>query len=334
MDSAIVEALKFLGLAVTGAFGVWGVVVTARASRRNAIDGAITQLHIAGGAQQAQKAVAETQAHAQTTIAEQLQATELIKALFSGFEKRVQDLETEAGINKTELSGARTELQQVRKDFVELTRANFDCEKRAVKLQARVLELEGRLDELSFEVAQKETTIRTLQTEMALLEEKTDGRADPQGVNVHGLMTITEPGMEVPQRLADRLVLVCDDNADARELLCLAIHLHGGTAFGVESAVKAIAAFQASHFDCLALDIGLPDMDGCALIRRLREIETVDGRRPTPALGISAFARAEDRVRALAAGFGGYLTKPVEHDILITAIVDAIERPRTTGPLA
>jgi CheY-like chemotaxis protein len=66
-------------------------------------------------------------------------------------------------------------------------------------------------------------------------------------------------------------------------------------------------------------DIGLPEVDGYELVRRIRDEERANGAR-TPAVALTAFARIEDRVKALAAGYQMHVAKPVEPGELLTIV--------------
>jgi DNA-binding response OmpR family regulator len=86
--------------------------------------------------------------------------------------------------------------------------------------------------------------------------------------------------------------------------------------------------FQA---DVLITDIGLPEEDGFALIREIRVRENERGGY-LPALALTGFTRAEDRVRVLAAGFQGHLAKPIDPTELTTAIAALARSPRQRQP--
>ena len=71
----------------------------------------------------------------------------------------------------------------------------------------------------------------------------------------------------------------------------------------------------------LVSDIGMPGEDGYSLITKVRALAPADGGQ-TPAIALTAFARAEDRARALAAGFDMHVAKPIEPTELLISIVD------------
>ena len=114
-------------------------------------------------------------------------------------------------------------------------------------------------------------------------------------------------------------VLLVEDEADTREFVARLLEACGAVVTSVPGAAEAIAAFRTSPPDLLISDIGLPDVDGYDLIRRLRR-ETPRGRAKIPAIALTAYARSEDRTRALLAGFQGHLAKPVEATELVATV--------------
>jgi PAS domain S-box-containing protein len=113
------------------------------------------------------------------------------------------------------------------------------------------------------------------------------------------------------QLLAGLGVLVVDDEADARELLTAVLTSYGAqvrTAATVEDGVRLL---RAQVPDVLVSDIGLPNEDGYALIRRVRALPDEQGGK-VPAAALTAYASLEDHRRALSAGFQVHVTKPIE----------------------
>ena len=102
-------------------------------------------------------------------------------------------------------------------------------------------------------------------------------------------------------------VLVVDDDADSLELLGVLLGNAGAKVTAVHSAREALAA--PGPFDVILSDIGMPEMDGYTLVRRVRSRDT---RADIPAIALTAYARAEDAERALRAGYQEHLTKPVD----------------------
>jgi signal transduction histidine kinase len=111
--------------------------------------------------------------------------------------------------------------------------------------------------------------------------------------------------------LASVRVLVVDDDPAARELLGGALARFGATVLTAASGQSALAQLFAQRPDVLIADLGMPGMDGYALIEQVRSLEPDLGGR-TPAIALTAHASSEDRRRALAAGFQHHLEKPVE----------------------
>jgi CheY-like chemotaxis protein len=120
-------------------------------------------------------------------------------------------------------------------------------------------------------------------------------------------------------------VLVVDDDADARELLQLALRQYGAEVAVAASAEEAYDAIVAEAPDVLVSDIEMPGSTGYDLIRRVRQSDAVEVRR-IPAVALTAYARTEDRVKALLAGFQTHVPKPVEPAELVTVIASLSQR--------
>jgi CheY-like chemotaxis protein len=110
-----------------------------------------------------------------------------------------------------------------------------------------------------------------------------------------------------------RRVLVVDDNQDAANSLAVLLRLEGhyvSTAYGASDALSAVEQLKP---EVVLLDIGLPQMDGYEVARRLQ----LRHARTCPRLiALTGYGQAEDRARALATGFSEHLTKPVDHEQL------------------
>jgi PAS domain S-box-containing protein len=124
-------------------------------------------------------------------------------------------------------------------------------------------------------------------------------------------------------------VLVVDDEPDAREILTVILEQCGAQVKAVGSAPEAWEALQGWKPRVLLADIGMPGEDGYALIRRVRALPPEQGGN-TPAAALTAFARTEDRVRALSAGFQIHVPKPVEPAELVAVVQNLA---RQTGKL-
>ncbi|MES2705928.1 MAG: PAS domain S-box protein [Verrucomicrobiota bacterium] len=114
-------------------------------------------------------------------------------------------------------------------------------------------------------------------------------------------------------------VLVVDDEKDARELLKRVLEDCGAAVTAAGSATEALALIQIRALDAVVSDIGMPGVDGYEFMRRVRALPPETGGR-IPAVALTAFARSEDRTRALQAGFLAHVAKPVEPSELIATI--------------
>lgn len=129
--------------------------------------------------------------------------------------------------------------------------------------------------------------------------------------------------------LAGVKVLVVDDEPDARMLVQRLLEDRRATVRTAASAAEAMARIAAERPDVLVSDIGMPGEDGFSLIRRVRALTAAEGG-ALPAVALTAYARAEDRVKAVLAGFQMHVAKPVEPAELLTMVASLAGR--TGGP--
>ncbi len=115
---------------------------------------------------------------------------------------------------------------------------------------------------------------------------------------------------ELPSLEGLRLLLV-DDEQDSREMLAAVLQQCGAVVRHVASAASALSALDEFRPDVLVSDIGMPGEDGYALIRQIRALKPARWG-ALPAVALTAYASAEDRVRVLAAGFQMHVPKPVD----------------------
>ncbi|MEO8551266.1 MAG: ATP-binding protein, partial [Kofleriaceae bacterium] len=120
-------------------------------------------------------------------------------------------------------------------------------------------------------------------------------------------------------------VLVVDDEQDTRELIADVMSGAGGVVATAASAAQAYVMLQADPPHVLISDIGMPDEDGCSLLRRVRALAPEKGG-DVPAIALTAYARAEDVRAATDAGFQLHLTKPVKPEKLLDAVVSWARR--------
>jgi signal transduction histidine kinase/CHASE3 domain sensor protein/ActR/RegA family two-component response regulator len=121
-------------------------------------------------------------------------------------------------------------------------------------------------------------------------------------------------------------VLAVDDERDARELLAELLTANGVDVRVAASGVDALATLKQWRPDVLISDIGMPDMDGYELLRELRFKENKSKHTRLPALALTAYATAEDRMRALQSGFQMHIAKPVDPEELTTVLASLTGR--------
>ena len=114
-------------------------------------------------------------------------------------------------------------------------------------------------------------------------------------------------------------VLVVDDDDEGRLIVAAQLEAHHAGVFTASSAAQAFDLLQSEHIDVLLADIAMPGEDGYALIRKLRAQQS-SALASIPAAALTAFARNEDRMRALKAGFQSHLAKPIDADLLVTTV--------------
>jgi PAS domain S-box-containing protein len=125
-------------------------------------------------------------------------------------------------------------------------------------------------------------------------------------------------------------VLAVDDEEDSLGLLRVVLEAAGARVTTASSAPAALGLIEAANPDVLVADIGMPEMDGFELIRRVRALS---GRgRDVPAAALTAFARSEDRTKALQHGFEMHLAKPVDPGELVAAVATLVRRSRLSRP--
>jgi PAS domain S-box-containing protein len=136
--------------------------------------------------------------------------------------------------------------------------------------------------------------------------------------------------IRVPLRLSGVRVLVVEDEEDTRDLLSAALGHSGAVVDLAASAEEALANLGRRRPDVLVCDIGMPVEDGYALLTRVRALAAEEGGL-VPAVALTAYARSDDRRRALAAGFQVHLAKPVDPDELISVVARMAGRPRSSS---
>jgi CheY-like chemotaxis protein len=122
-------------------------------------------------------------------------------------------------------------------------------------------------------------------------------------------------------------VLAIDDEADARHLIKRILVGCGAQVETADSGAAALRYLRRTKPDVLIADIGMPGEDGYTVMRNVRQLPTQEGGN-TPAIALTAFARSEDRRRAVLNGFQMHIAKPVEPSELIAMVASLAGRTR------
>jgi signal transduction histidine kinase/ActR/RegA family two-component response regulator len=145
-----------------------------------------------------------------------------------------------------------------------------------------------------------------------------DGAPEPES-------TRRTPVLREAVDLAGTRIVVIDDEPDARDLVKWVLENAMAEVFVGTSAAEGLALIRNHRPDVLISDIGMPDRDGYQLIRDVRSLPAAAGGK-TLAIALTAFARSEDRTRALLAGYQIHLAKPVEPQELVATVRSLLDR--------
>jgi signal transduction histidine kinase/ActR/RegA family two-component response regulator len=132
-----------------------------------------------------------------------------------------------------------------------------------------------------------------------------------------------------PRPLAGRAVLVVDDEQDSLDLSRQLLENAGATVRTASNAAEALREFDGCTPDLLIADIAMPQVDGYELLRQIR---TRRNGITLPAVAVTAYARSDDRLRALAAGFQHHIPKPIDPNVYIETIVSALPQQVSRHP--
>jgi PAS domain S-box-containing protein len=151
--------------------------------------------------------------------------------------------------------------------------------------------------------------IRALNSDRPMPDPRRDGAAtaetDPTGI------------AKVGSSIQDVRVLVVDDDPDSLEVLRYVLERAGAHVTTATNAEEAFSRIDAAAFDLIVSDIGMPETDGYALIRRVR---SRDSTAQIPAIALTAYARPSDAQAATRAGYQQHLVKPVDELLLLNAV--------------
>jgi CheY-like chemotaxis protein/two-component sensor histidine kinase len=125
-------------------------------------------------------------------------------------------------------------------------------------------------------------------------------------------------------------ILLVEDEPDTLEYLLRLLEDHGAVVFAARSAAEAIAVFRRERPEMLISDIGLPEVDGYDLMRQIRQ-DPLPASDTIPAIALTAYARSDDRMRALRAGFHAHVAKPAEPAELLATIASLARLTNTGG---
>jgi PAS domain S-box-containing protein len=160
-------------------------------------------------------------------------------------------------------------------------------------------------------------------------------QSEPRLMSQREVRTENAIPLDEAPSLAGKLVLIVDDQEEARALLTDALNECGAQVLAVSSGLEALAILSdppgGAQPDALILDIAMPDEDGYSVLQKIRAFEAEKGVPPSkqiPAIALTAYGRSEDRMRALAAGFRMHVAKPVEPVELAIVIASLTDRKR------
>jgi PAS domain S-box-containing protein len=128
------------------------------------------------------------------------------------------------------------------------------------------------------------------------------------------------------RRMTGKRILIVDDEPDARELTSFILSECGAEVATAESAVRALEQIKENPPDIMISDIGMPEIDGFDLIQRIKELPQA---KDLKTIALTAYARQEDKEKALAAGYHSYLPKPVRPLDLIEKVNELLDGEST-----
>lgn len=134
----------------------------------------------------------------------------------------------------------------------------------------------------------------------------------------------SNPPAETRAQAAPAHLMIIEDDADTLEMLRATLEAHGFKVTACESAAETLELAPANSVDLIVSDIGMPQMDGFEMIKRLREL---DQYKSVPAIALSGYASNKDAKSALASGFDAHVSKPVDPAELLRLIHQLVKKP-------
>jgi CheY-like chemotaxis protein len=138
------------------------------------------------------------------------------------------------------------------------------------------------------------------------------------------------PSVPKPAERLNGRVLVVDDNSVNRKILARQLELAGASTDVAASGEEALQLWRKGGYDLLLADLQMPTMDGFELAQRIRESESVAGRKRVPILAVTASTHEEQVERSRAAGMDGFITKPIGIEQLRATLDVWLKAPEQT----
>ncbi len=139
-------------------------------------------------------------------------------------------------------------------------------------------------------------------------------------------MPTTAPTSAPRGDLSGIRILVVDDDVDSREFIAFVLEQENAIVTAVSSGVESLQAFAQSIPHIIVSDIGMPQMDGYMLMRKIRMLPPDQGG-CVPAIALTAYAGELDRQQARSAGFHRHLAKPINPNALVNFVVELVQKP-------
>jgi len=126
-------------------------------------------------------------------------------------------------------------------------------------------------------------------------------------------------------------ILIIEDNPTNLELMSYLLHAAGHTLYTASDGAEGIASARRTQPDLIVCDMKMPGLDGCEVARRLKDDPVL---RAVPLVAVTSYAMVGDCDMAIAAGFDGYLTKPIVPKTFVAQLEAFLRpgRPPTTSP--